>query len=182
MSAANPTLIPAWVGGVLTPVEKVEVHRRGLRHKAISVFVTRPDGATLLQRRAAGKYHTPGLWTNSCCTHPAWNESPEACATRRLGEELGITGLTLQPVRDVEYRTEVGNGLIEHECVRIFTARAPQDLPLRLNPDEVSDTRWILPHELAAALRIAPDRFTPWLQIYMRDYADEILGVAAASA
>lgn len=172
-------LIPAWVGGVLTPVDKIEVHRRGLRHKAISVFVTRPDGATLLQRRAAGKYHTPGLWTNTCCTHPYWNESAEDCAQRRLKQELGITGLTLEAVRDVEYRTEVGNGLIEHESVRIFTARARDQLELTLNPDEVSDTRWILPRELVAALRIAPSRFTPWLAIYMRDHGTDILGAGA---
>ena len=74
------------------PVGKLEVHQRGLRHMAVSVFVL--DGhAVLIQQRAAGKYHTPGLWANTCCTHPRWGEEPAACAVRRLREELGITGL-----------------------------------------------------------------------------------------
>ena len=81
--------IPAWVDGRLTPVDKLEVHRRGLRHPAVSVFVL--DGErTLIQRRALGKYHTPGLWANACCTHPRLGEEPAACALRRLREELGI--------------------------------------------------------------------------------------------
>ena len=87
-------LIPAWLDGNLTPVDKLEVHRRGLRHPAVSVFVM--DGSrTLLQRRALGKYHTPGLWANACCTHPHWGEAALDCAARRLYQELGLTGLCL---------------------------------------------------------------------------------------
>lgn len=166
--------IPAWVDGVLRPVDKMAVHRQGLRHLAISVFVLR-RGAILLQRRAAGKYHTPGLWTNTCCTHPHWGEDDLTCATRRLDEELGITGLTLTPVRRIEYRADVGGGLTEHELVRLFLAEAPDDLALRPNPDEVSATRWIAPQDLAAELAAHPDRFTPWLRIYMRDHADALV-------
>jgi isopentenyl-diphosphate delta-isomerase len=81
--------IPTWVDGTLQPVEKLEAHQRGLRHKAISVFLMR-DGKVLLQRRAMHKYHTPGLWANTCCTHPFWGEASLDCATRRLGEELGL--------------------------------------------------------------------------------------------
>ena len=171
----RPTLIPAWVDGTLMPVEKVEVHRLGLRHKAISVFVQRADGATLLQRRALGKYHTPGLWANTCCTHPHWDEAPETCATRRLHEELGITGLTLRAVRDLEYRADVGDGLIEHECVRLFVADAPDTLALTLNPDEVCETRWVQFDALAREIALTPERFTPWLRIYMRDHADVVV-------
>ena len=86
-------MIPAWVDGKLTPVEKLEVHQRGLRHKAVSVFVMDGPDKVLIQRRALGKYHTPGLWANTCCTHPLWNETAADCAVRRLREELGITGL-----------------------------------------------------------------------------------------
>ena len=86
-------MIPTWVNGELTPVEKLEAHVRGLRHKAVSVFVLKGD-AVLMQQRAMGKYHTPGLWANTCCTHPEWDEAPLDCAQRRLNEELGITGLT----------------------------------------------------------------------------------------
>jgi isopentenyl-diphosphate delta-isomerase len=96
-------MIPAWVEGRLTPVEKLAVHQQGLRHKAVSVFVLDGD-RVLIQQRALGKYHTPGLWANTCCTHPVWGEDDAACAARRLHEELGITGLTLQAAGSVEYR------------------------------------------------------------------------------
>lgn len=164
-------LIPAWVDGVLTPVDKLAVHLGGLRHKAISVFVLR-RGAILLQRRALAKYHTPGLWTNTCCTHPHWGEGDLTCATRRLDEELGITGLDLREVREIEYRAEVGGGMTEHEVVRLFVAEAPEGLAITPNPDEVCDTRWITLPALEAELARHPDRFTPWLRIYMRDHAD----------
>lgn len=172
-------LIPAWVDGVLTPVDKLAVHRRGLRHKAISVFVMR-GGAILLQRRALGKYHTPGLWANTCCTHPHWDEDDLTCATRRLGEELGIHGLPLTPVRVIEYRAPVGNDMIEHEVVHLFLAEAGADLVVVPNPDEVCETRWIDPVTLSAELARWPERFTPWLRIYMRDHADALRSPAAA--
>lgn len=164
-------LIPAWVDGVLTPVDKLAVHLAGLKHKAISVFVLR-RGAILLQRRALAKYHTPGLWTNTCCTHPHWAEDDLTCATRRLDEELGITGLTLRDVRQIEYRAEVGGGMTEHEVVRLFVAEAPEGLAITPNPEEVCDTRWITLPALESELARHPDRFTPWLRIYMRDHAD----------
>ena len=81
------TRIPTWVDGQLQPVEKMQAHLQGLRHKAVSVFVMQ-GSKTLLQRRALKKYHTPGLWTNACCTHPNWNETGLNCAVRRLNEEL----------------------------------------------------------------------------------------------
>jgi isopentenyl-diphosphate delta-isomerase len=166
-------LIPAWVGGVLMPVDKMAVHRRGLRHKAISVFVMRA-GQILLQRRALGKYHTPGLWANTCCTHPHWGEDDLTCATRRLDEELGIRDLTLRDVREIEYRAAVGPDMVEHEVVRLFVAEAPAGMAPEPNPDEVCDTRWIEPATLQAELARWPERFTPWLRIYMRDHADAL--------
>ena len=72
-------LVPAWVNGELKPVNKLEVHKRALKHKAISVFIV-SGTETLIQQRALTKYHTPGLWTNACCTHPYWEELPENCA------------------------------------------------------------------------------------------------------
>ena len=100
----------------MTPFEKLAAHQQGLRHLAVSVFVMRA-GEILIQRRALGKYHTPGLWANTCCTHPNWGEAPLDCAHRRLNEELGITGLALDHRGQVEYRADVGGGLIEHELV-----------------------------------------------------------------
>ena len=169
-------LIPAYVDGVLTPVEKMDVHRRGLRHLAISVFVMRGT-EVLLQRRALSKYHTPGLWTNTCCTHPLWGEDAVDCARRRLREELGITEVAPWVRDKVEYRAEVGNGLIEHEVVDILLADATPGMTIAPNPDEVCATRWIDLYDLDAELRRWPDRFTPWLQIYMAEHRELIFGV-----
>jgi isopentenyl-diphosphate delta-isomerase len=173
--------VPAWVDGTLTPVEKLAAHQRGLRHRAVSVFVL-AGAQVLIQRRALSKYHTPGLWANTCCTHPRWNEAPEDCATRRLTEELGITGLALRGVGQVEYRAEVGNGLIEHEVVDIFVAEADPRLALHLNPDEVCETAWVRLDLLEAETRRNPDKYTPWLRIYLAEHQAAIFGARAPAA
>ncbi|KAA9006863.1 isopentenyl-diphosphate Delta-isomerase [Histidinibacterium aquaticum] len=167
--------IPAWVDGALTPVDKLEAHRLGLRHKAVSVFVLR-GSEVLVQRRAEGKYHTPGLWANTCCTHPGWDESAADCAIRRLREELGISGLAPVHRGRVEYRADVGGGLIEHEVVEIFVAEAPAGLEVRPDPSEVSETRWIDLHDLAADVRRRPECYTPWLRIYLERHGESIFG------
>jgi isopentenyl-diphosphate delta-isomerase len=113
--------IPAWQNGTLQPVEKLEVHKLGLRHKAVSVFVFY-QGQLLIQQRAMSKYHSPGLWANTCCTHPEWDEDDLACAHRRLQDELGMQDMTLLPAGELEYRANVGNDLIEHEVVQTFVA------------------------------------------------------------
>lgn len=166
-------MVPAWVDGQLTPVEKLEVHQRGLRHKAVSVFVLHGT-QVLLQRRALTKYHTPGFWANTCCTHPLWNEDPAACAVRRLDEELGITGLCPVHRDRVEYRADVGNGLTEHEVVDIFVAEAGPDLRLAPNPDEVAETKWIDLYDLCAEVARHPEPYTPWLRIYLAEHRDRI--------
>ena len=171
--SATDAMIPAWVDGRLVPVEKLEVHRRGLRHKAVSVFIMRGD-TLLIQQRALEKYHTPGLWANTCCTHPHWDEDPAICAVRRLEEELGITGLTLTPRGQIEYRAAVGGGLIEHELVDVFVAQAPAGLTCHLNPAEVMDARWISLKDLHAEVSHDSHRFTPWLRIYLTDHAATI--------
>jgi isopentenyl-diphosphate Delta-isomerase len=168
-------MIPAWVNGILTPVEKLEVHQRGLRHKAVSVFVL-SRGRVLIQQRALSKYHTPGLWANTCCTHPDWDEDPAHCARRRLTEELGITGLVPAFRDQVEYRADVGGGLIEHELVDIFVATAPEGLKIDPNPAEVMAVRWVDLHDLAAEVARRPFEFTPWLRIYLADHKDRIFG------
>jgi isopentenyl-diphosphate delta-isomerase len=161
-------MIPAWVNGTLTQVEKLEVHQRGLRHKAVSVFVMR-GREVLLQRRALGKYHTPGLWANTCCTHPRWGETDLACAARRLHEELGISGLALQRSGGIEYRADVGGGLTEHEVVEVFSAQAPAHLVPQPDPDEVMQTRWITLEALEDEVQATPEKFTPWLRIYLAE-------------
>ena len=172
--AVTAGMIPAWVEGVLQPVEKLAAHQRGLRHMAVSVFVLAGDH--VLIQRAAGKYHTPGLWANTCCTHPHWTEAPEVCAQRRLAQELGISGLTLIPAGQVEYRADVGGGLTEHELVDVFVAEADTSLPLALDPDEVQAVRWVALRDLLRDLAENPAPFTPWLQIYMDRHRAQIFG------
>lgn len=167
--------IPAWVNGQLTPIDKLEVHRKGLRHRAVSVFVM--DGQNvLIQRRAMSKYHTPGLWANTVCTHPNWNEKSSDCAVRRLREELGITGLYPALRGTVEYRADVGDGMIENEVVDIFLAHATKQIPVKPNPQEVMQVEWIGIYDLAAEVARRPSRFTPWLRIYMEEHKDRIFG------
>lgn len=173
--------IPAWVDGRLQPIGKLEAHQRGLRHKAVSVFVLEGP-RVLIQKRAAGKYHTPGLWANTCCTHPRWEEEAATCALRRLREELGITGLCPAYSSRVEYRADVGQGLIEHELVDIFVAEAAPGLKVTPNPLEVEEVRWVDLHDLKAAVLRSPDRFTPWLRIYLTDHIDRIFGASLPGA
>ena len=167
-------MIPTWVGGDLVAVEKLQAHREGLRHKAVSVFVMY-GREVLLQRRAMGKYHTPGLWANTCCTHPHWGEDPVACAARRLDEELGLKGLPLQHREQVEYRADVGDGLIEHEVVDIFLTRVRARIPVTPNRDEVMDVQWIDMADLEKRIRQSPHIYTPWLRIYLERHAEQII-------
>lgn len=166
-------MIPAWVDGDLVAVEKLEVHRRGLLHKAVSVFVLCGNDV-LIQRRAMGKYHTPGLWANTCCTHPEWDEDPKDCANRRLREELGITGLSLEHKDRLTYRAPVGNGLVEHERVDVFLSRVTRRIATEPDPAEVMQTDWVDMAELFDRVRRTPSRYTPWLAIYLAEYADSI--------
>lgn len=172
---SDRNLIPAWVGEKLTPVDKLEVHQRGLRHKAVSVFVM-AGNKVLIQQRAASKYHTPGLWANTCCTHPLWEEDARDCAIRRIDEELGITGLDPIHKGRLEYRADVGDGLIEHEVVDVYLAEADETLSVTCNPDEVADVAWIDLDELAEKAQEHPERYTPWLKIYLQNHRTTIFG------
>ena len=152
--------IPAWVEGVLTPVGKLETHQRGLKHPAVSVMIVRGD-EILIQRRALAKYHTPGLWANACCTHPFWGEDALVCANRRLQEELGISGLQLIHRANLEYRADVGAGLIEHEVVDLFVAWVHADIDVTPNPEEVMEWTWIDRRALQDQIDDQPEVFTP---------------------
>ena len=174
-------MLPAWVDGTLVPVEKLEAHQKGLKHKAVSVYVIRGT-EVLLQQRAMGKYHTPGLWANTCCTHPDWDEPPSVCAVRRLEEEVGVTGLALEHRHHLEYRADVGGGLIEHEVVEVYLGRAPATLKVVPSPDEVKAVEWVGYHDLMATVKRHPERFTPWLRIYLAEHADTIFGADLVQA
>jgi isopentenyl-diphosphate delta-isomerase len=169
----SDTLIPAWVDDTLMPVEKLAVHQRGLRHLAVSVFLLAGNDV-LIQRRALGKYHTPGLWANTCCTHPLWGEDALTCAQRRLEQELGIAHVALSHRDIIEYRADVGGGLIEHEVVDLFVGHVDRGIVVAPNPDEVMETRWLSIEDLRAQIATTPDRFTPWLRIYLAQHSDKI--------
>ncbi|KEO54289.1 isopentenyl-diphosphate Delta-isomerase [Thioclava pacifica] len=166
--------IQAWIDGELAPVELMEAHRKGLRHRAVSIFVMDGD-QILLQKRSAAKIHSPGRWSNTCCSHPNWGERPEQCAVRRLRDELGIEGLYPAHADRVEYRTEVDGGLVEHEVVDVYIAFARPGMAVKPDPKEVSDTRWVGLYDLAAEVKRHPDRFSNWLRIYMQKHMDRIL-------
>ena len=142
--------------------EKLDAHARGLLHRAISVFVFDARGRVLLQRRAEGKYHSGGLWANTCCSHPRPGEATGAAAQRRLHEEMGIA-CELTHAVTFTYRADVAAGLVEHEVDHVFTGRF-DGTP---NPDaaEVSDFAWHDPEELRAAIAAAPARFAAWLPL-----------------
>jgi len=165
--------IPAWQNGTLQPVEKLEVHKLGLRHKAVSVFVFY-QGQLLIQQRAMSKYHSPGLWANTCCTHPEWDEDDLACAHRRLEDELGMRDLTLVSAGELEYRAHVGNDLIEHEVVQSFVAVCEHEPSISPNPDEVMAYNWVDPITLERLIATAPDQHTEWLKIYFREHFDAL--------
>jgi isopentenyl-diphosphate delta-isomerase len=149
----------------------MEAHRQGALHLAVSVFVMSRD-AVLLQRRALTKYHCGGLWANTCCSHPHWDEAPSDSAARRLYEELGIT-LPLRACNVVEYKARVTDGLWEHERVHIFRGEAPATMQIMPNAAEVLETRWASVAELRKAVRINPEIYAPWFRIYLERW-DEL--------
>jgi isopentenyl-diphosphate Delta-isomerase len=164
--------------GTLYQAGKMEVHRLGLRHLAVSVFVFSGDHL-LIQRRAAGKYHCAGMWANTCCTHPHWGENPADCARRRLREEVGLD-LPLEARAVVDYRASVTDGLIEDERVHVFEGSLPgRAVPSGFDPAEVAELRWIDRPALAAAIARNPESFTPWLRIYLDRWTDLALRNAA---
>jgi isopentenyl-diphosphate Delta-isomerase len=172
-------LIPAIAeDGSLFSIGKMAAHRAGQKHLAISAFVFCGD-RLLLQRRADAKYHSPGQWANSCCTHPHWGEAVDVCARRRLREELGFSvPLTHRAI--VEYRAEVGYGLIEHEVVHVFEGRLEHPvLPENFDRVEVSELRWARLAEISAEVEATPDAFTPWLKIYLSRWNELALRLAA---
>jgi isopentenyl-diphosphate delta-isomerase len=174
----NSILIPAVAeNGSLFPIEKMRAHELGQLHLAVSVFVFDGD-LLLIQKRARGKYHCGGLWANTCCTHPHWRETLEACAARRLDEELGFS-VPLARHQTVDYMADVGNGLREHERVTLFSAAVDRDaIDLAPNPDEVEETRWISHADLLRDVEAQPEAFTPWLRIYL----DRFPGLSFAPA
>ena len=172
-AAPAPLFIPGIANdGALYPIEKMEAHRTGALHLAVSVFIMSGD-ALLLQQRARGKYHCGDLWANTCCSHPAWGEMPSDGAHRRLREELGLRA-QLRACNVLDYAADVTNGLREHERVHIFRGDVERKaLWLDLDPNEVSAVQWMTRGDLQRAARRTPEVFAPWFRIYL-DRWDEL--------
>ena len=145
--------------------EKLAAHQNGGRlHRAFSVFLFHPAGGNLfLQRRALGKYHFPGLWTNACCSHPRPGEPTDAAAHRRLGEELGLDTEITEAFSFVYRAEDPESGLTEHEFDHVFVGAF--DGEPNLNFEETDAYRWIGREELLAELATLPENFTPWFKI-----------------
>lgn len=142
--------------------EKLSAHETGELHRAFSVLAFNDKGETLIQQRAAGKYHSAQLWSNSCCSHPRKDESIVYAAKRRLWEELFAEARIFPPFFSFIYRTELENNLIEHEldhvCVALLTQmNAP-------NPEEVQSLRFISLPDLRAEMTHSPEAFTFWFK------------------
>ncbi|WP_230939415.1 isopentenyl-diphosphate Delta-isomerase [Burkholderia diffusa] len=140
---------------------KMRAHRDGLLHRAFSIFVFNAAGNLLLQRRATGKYHSGGLWTNTCCGHPRPGETLAHATRRRLDEEMGFV-CELRQVDTLQYRASLANGLVEHEWVHIHAGRF--DGPVMPDPAEAEDWRWIEMPALLRWLDREPRAFTVWFR------------------
>ena len=147
--------------------EKWAVHRDGLRHRAFSIFLVDEQGRLLLQRRSRAKYHSAGLWANSCCGHPRPGERTLAAAQRRLGEELGATA-PLRYCFQAAYRTELPNGLTENEIVHVYFGASPA--AFALNPAEVDAVAYLSLDELLADTARRPRRYAYWLRHYLHNH------------
>lgn len=143
-------------------MEKLEAHRKGLLHRALSVVILNSKGELLLQKRAMHKYHSPGLWSNTCCSHPRPGESTAEAAQRRLKEEMGID---LKPrfLYTFTYKTSFDNHLTEYELDHVFTARF--DGTPAVNPNEVAAWRFVSLGSLYAELIQNPESFTTWFRL-----------------
>jgi isopentenyl-diphosphate delta-isomerase len=145
--------------------EKLRAHQSGVLHRAFSVFVMDDEERVLLQKRAAGKYHSGGLWTNTCCGHPRPAEDIRRAAERRLQEEMGIA-VDLEPGGTFLYRANLDNGLVEHELDHLFLGRfngSPTP-----DPNEAAEWMWEARSRLEADCQAQPERYTAWLPLALR--------------
>lgn len=156
-------------------MEKMEAHQKGLLHRAFSVFIFNSKNELLLQQRAFDKYHSGGLWTNTCCSHPRIGESNLDGANRRLMEEMGMQA-DLKWVFDFTYRAEFESGLVEHELDHVFFGQS--DLLPVINRNEVETFKYVNLESLKDELQLNPQDYTPWLKICLEKVMEHITSEA----
>lgn len=150
-------------------MEKMEAHEKALLHRAFSVFVFNSKGELMIHQRAFEKYHSGGLWTNTCCSHPRKNETIEQAAHRRLMEEMGFD-CELKEVFSFIYKAELDQGLTEHELDHVLIGEF-EGTP-NLNPDEVAAWKFISLDDLQADVENNPDVYTVWFKIALKEVID----------
>ncbi|MDD3794031.1 MAG: isopentenyl-diphosphate Delta-isomerase [Candidatus Gracilibacteria bacterium] len=153
--------------------EKIEVHEKALLHRAFSILVFNSKGELMLQQRDLGKYHSGGLWTNTCCSHPRENETLENAIHRRLKEEMGFdTELTKKT--EFIYKAILDKGLTEHEYLHVY--KGFYDKEPDLNREEAMDYRWISPSDLKIDIQKNKQDYTAWFYKIVDEYFDELFG------
>lgn len=155
-------------------MEKLEAHEKGVLHRAFSVFIFNSKNELLLQKRAQHKYHSGGLWTNTCCSHPRVGEDNLEAANRRLMEEMGI-GSVLNYLFNFTYKVKFDDGLTEHELDHVFYGLC-DDLPV-INPEEVAAYRYLSLSDLKKDIELHPDRYTSWLKICLDKVVEHLKGL-----
>lgn len=147
---------------VVGTAEKIDAHRNPRLHRAFSIFIFNSGDELLIQRRAGGKYHCPGLWANTCCGHPRPGESLDAAVHRRLREEMGFD-TEMEEVFSFIYEAEFENGLTEKEYDHVF--RGKWDGTPKANPEEVANYRWVSRDFLAEDIKKNPQIYAAWFKI-----------------
>jgi isopentenyl-diphosphate Delta-isomerase len=143
-------------------MEKLEVHQKALLHRAFSIFVFNAKGEMLLHKRAANKYHSAGLWTNACCSHPGPGEETLSAAHNRLQQEMGIN-ISLEKIFDFTYKAVFDNGLTEHEFDHVFVGE--YDGEISPNKEEVSDYCFKSISDIKDSIQTHPKKYTEWFKI-----------------
>lgn len=152
-------------------MEKIEAHEKGLLHRAFSVFIFNNKEELLLQQRALSKYHTPGLWTNTCCSHQKEGESNIEAGQRRLEEEMGFS-VPLEEVMSFVYKAPFSNGLIEHEYDHVLVGYYNKEP--KPNPEEVNSWKWESLSNIKIDIQQNPDKYTAWFKIIFDKYLTNI--------
>ena len=144
--------------------EKLKAHLEGKLHRAFSVFIFNSQGEMLLQRRALHKYHSPGLWSNACCSHPRPGEDSEAAAHRRMKEEMGFD-CHIERAFQFTYKAEFDNGLTENELDHVFIGE--YNGVVQPDPEEVAEYRWIDADSLKKDMQENPEQYTYWFRVVL---------------
>ena len=151
---------------------KMEAHEKGLLHRAFSVFIFNSKQEVLLQQRAACKYHSPNLWTNTCCSHPRAGETNQQAGERRLQEEMGLQ-VPLREVFSFIYKAPFDNGLTEHEYDHVLVGYS--DAQPQINPEEVASWKWLSLEAIKEDILQAPERYTAWFKIIFEKFYHHLL-------